>query len=174
VQHILHDYSTADFTYVDDSWLIDGVTIQKEAYVAALKVKTLDCARDIIRTIRRSNGRREGFKDMIVKGNERGWWKDEDGNPKLLPVVELLLDEATRWDSCFIMLNRFRTLRKVSSPNYTSRHGLIVAQAVDRFLQQSLPAKRLTSMQWHFLEDLEVILEVSVAVLENRDPFTIL
>ncbi|KAG2347127.1 hypothetical protein BDR05DRAFT_841371, partial [Suillus weaverae] len=48
------------------------------------------------------------------------------------------------WDSCFIMLNRFRTLRK----------------AVDRFLQQSLLAKRLTSMQWHFLEDLEVILEV--------------
>jgi hypothetical protein len=32
---------------------------------------------------------------MIVKGNERGWYKDKDGNPKQLQVVELLLDEAT-------------------------------------------------------------------------------
>jgi hypothetical protein len=30
-----------------------------------------------------------------------------------LPVVELLLDEATRWDSVFVMLNRLRTLRLV-------------------------------------------------------------
>lgn len=113
VQHILQDYPAADFTYVGDSWLIDGATIQKEAYVAVLQAKSLDRARDVVRTIRRSNGRREGFKDMIVKGNEKNWYKDEEGNPKQLPVVELLLDEATRWDSCYIMLNRLRTLRKV-------------------------------------------------------------
>jgi hypothetical protein len=29
-------------------------------------------------------------------------------------------------------------------------------------------------MQWHFLEDLEVILEVSIGVFKNCDPFTIL
>ncbi|KAG2064091.1 hypothetical protein BDR04DRAFT_956024, partial [Suillus decipiens] len=57
---------------------------------------------------------------------------------------ELLLDEATRWDSAFMMLNCCRTLCK----------------PLDRFLQQFLLVKKLTPMQWHFLEDLEVILEV--------------
>lgn len=116
VQHILHDYPTLDFTHVDDSWVVDGTTIQKAEYVAALRSKALDHARDVIRTIRRSAKRREGFKDMIVRGNEKNWYKDDEGNPRQLPVVELLLDEPTRWDSAYVMLNRLRTLRKVKLP----------------------------------------------------------
>lgn len=116
MQHILHDYPTLDFTHVDDSWVVDGTTIQKVEYVAALRSKALDHARDVIRTIRRSAKRREGFKDMIVRGNEKNWYKDDEGNPRQLPVVELLLDEPTRWDSAYVMLNRLRTLRKVKLP----------------------------------------------------------
>jgi hypothetical protein len=32
---------------------------------------------------------------MIVRGNEKNWYKDEEGNPRPLPVVKLLLDEGT-------------------------------------------------------------------------------
>jgi hypothetical protein len=54
MQHILQDYPTLDFTHVDDSWVVDGTTIQKAEYVAALRSKALDHARDVICMICRS------------------------------------------------------------------------------------------------------------------------
>jgi len=84
-----------DFTHVKDSWVVYGLTIQKVEYVTVLQCKSLDHTRDVICTICRSNKQCEGFKEMIVRGNEKNWYKDEEGNPRLLPVVKLLLDEGT-------------------------------------------------------------------------------
>lgn len=56
VQHILHDYLTAEFMHVGDSWIVHGgATIQKVEYVTVLKAKALDQARDVVCTICRSN-----------------------------------------------------------------------------------------------------------------------
>jgi hypothetical protein len=53
---------------------------------------------------------------MIVRENEKNWYKDDEGNPRQLPVVELLLDEPMHWDSAYVMLNHLWTLRKVKLP----------------------------------------------------------
>ncbi|KAG2035623.1 hypothetical protein BDR03DRAFT_1012308 [Suillus americanus] len=84
----------------------------------------------------------------ITTGNDNKWFLDHTGSPTRLPVVQLLLDEPTHWDSVYVMLNRLCTLR----------------QAVDMFFQNPnqhmITDKRLTLMEWHFLQDLEVILEI--------------
>src|SRR6267154_6258055 len=77
VKHILQDYPTAEFTHVGDSWVVDGATIQKAEYVAVLRSKALDHARDVVRTIRKSNKRREAFREMIIRGNEKNWYRDD-------------------------------------------------------------------------------------------------
>jgi len=76
-------------------------------------------ARKVVRLLRSSDLRREGFRDFIRDGNQRGWFigKDEDGNCTtiLVPQLELLRDVKTRWDSVYMMLQRLRQLRSVSS-----------------------------------------------------------
>ncbi|KIK33567.1 hypothetical protein CY34DRAFT_42461, partial [Suillus luteus UH-Slu-Lm8-n1] len=98
--------------------------------------------------IRASNQRRDRFRDTILRGNEEGWFRDDKGELTQLPVVELLLDEPTRWDSVYVMLNRLWTLRQVISAFF------------DAWTQRNISEKRLSEMDWQFLQDLEVILEV--------------
>jgi hypothetical protein len=71
VKHILQDYLTADFTNVGNSWAVDDAIIQKVEYVAALRSKALDYAREVMCTIRKSNKRCEAFKEIIVRGNKK-------------------------------------------------------------------------------------------------------
>jgi len=87
-------------------------------WFSGLKHDPLKRARRIIRLIRSSDQRRQGFQDYIKDGNERGWFvaKGEDGDRTTIPVpqVELLRDVKTRWDSVYLMLQRLRQLRPVS------------------------------------------------------------
>ncbi|KAG1791709.1 ribonuclease H-like domain-containing protein [Suillus plorans] len=73
----------------------------------------------------------------------------------LLPVVELLCDEPTRWDLTYIILNRLRTLR----------------QAVDDFLddndQRAIFHLKLEPVEWQILQDLEVVLEAPHAIQQS-------
>jgi hypothetical protein len=87
--------------------------IIKANYLEAVKGKALSRARDLVRTVRTSNQRRDSFRDTITTGIEKKWFQDDLGKTLRLPVVELLLDEVTRWDSVYIMLNQLRTLRQV-------------------------------------------------------------
>lgn len=113
VKHIVDDYATADFSCVEDNWYVCGQLIDKLEYICAITGKSLERARNLVRCMRASDQRRGSFKDIIVIGNEKGWFLGDDGKPIKLPVVELLLDEPTRWDSTFGMLNRMRTLQQV-------------------------------------------------------------
>jgi hypothetical protein len=113
VKHIVDDYTTADFSCVEDKWDVCGQNINKKEYVGAITGKALERARNVVRSIRASNQRRGNFRDTIVIGNEKGWFQGNKGEPIKLPTVELLLDEPTRWDSVYVMLNRLRNLRQV-------------------------------------------------------------
>ncbi|KIK31465.1 hypothetical protein CY34DRAFT_39284, partial [Suillus luteus UH-Slu-Lm8-n1] len=73
---------------------------------------------------------------------------DENGDLIRLPVIELLLDEPTRWDSVYVMINRLQTLQQV------------VTAFFDAWAQCNISDKRLSDIDWQFLQDLEVILEV--------------
>jgi hypothetical protein len=113
VKHILDEYATANYSAVADTWTIEDLDIQKVDYVQAVQAKPLERARHIVRLVRASHQRRDRFRDTIIRGNEEGWFHDENGDAIRLPVVELLLDEPTRWDSSYVMVNRMRTLEQV-------------------------------------------------------------
>jgi hypothetical protein len=115
VKHILDDYTTADFSDVENTWTVCGQDITKINYISAVTGKTLERTRNLVRSVRASNQRRANLRDTIVIGNEKGWFRGDRGEPIKLPEVELLLDEPTRWDSTFVMVNRTRNLRQVRS-----------------------------------------------------------
>jgi len=79
----------------------------------------LNHAQKVIRLLRSSDQRREGFRDFIKAGNQGGLFieTDEDNNRTTVevPQLEVLRDVKTRWDSVFLMLRRLRQLRPVSS-----------------------------------------------------------
>ncbi|KAG1782087.1 ribonuclease H-like domain-containing protein [Suillus placidus] len=95
------------------------------------------------------------FRDCILRGNEEGWFRDDNGDLIQLPVVELLLDEPTRWDSVYVLINRLRTLQQA------------VTTFFDAWAQCSISEKRLSEMDWQFLQDLEVILEAPHATQQK-------
>jgi hypothetical protein len=115
VKHIIDDYHNADFSFMAEQWSIGnrGPLVIKEEYLEAVKGKALSRARDLVRTVRASDQRRNSFRDTIITGNEKEWFQNDLGEKVRLPVVELLLDEVTRWDSTFVMVNRMGTLRQV-------------------------------------------------------------
>lgn len=51
---------------------------------------------------------------VLFIGNENGWFKNQAGETKILPIKQLLRDVRTRWDSTFYMLRDFIDMRLVS------------------------------------------------------------
>jgi len=116
----LKDESNSDFQYLLGNLpelteealqampLPDGVTI--EGYRAALVADIVGMARKLVTACRSSGQRREDFELTIREGNEAHSWTDSEGNPLLLPVLQLLRDCETRWSSTFLLLDRVLTL----------------------------------------------------------------
>ena len=88
-------------------------------WLACIKRDPLQRAWRIIRLLRSSDQRREGFRAFIRDGNERNWFtaKDSDGKcaPVQVPELQPLRDVKMRWDSVYMMLQRLRELRPVRS-----------------------------------------------------------
>lgn len=121
VSHTIKAYTTADFSHVAPTWVdFLGNVVVKEEYVQALATDPIATGRDIIRIIRASGQRRKGFHDTIINRNSNQWYT---GNTTQVPVVELLRDVKTRWDSTFFMINRLRALRLVSCHHRTISHS---------------------------------------------------
>ena len=84
-----------------------------------VKRNPLERARGVIRILRSSDKRREGLANLIRDGNARKWFfvKDEYGKRKQtkVPKLQPLRDVKMRWDSVYMMLERLRVLRPVSS-----------------------------------------------------------
>lgn len=80
----------------------------EETFEMALARDPISLARSIIRSIRASGKRREMFDTLIKDGNEKGWYGC------IVPLLQLLQDVKTRWDSVFYMIQRLRLLRPVS------------------------------------------------------------
>jgi hypothetical protein len=68
----------------------------------------------MVQVIRVSGLRQDAFDEVIVNGNEKGWFKQ--GRPPkvvIVPCQQLLRDVRTWWDSVYAMLRRLRMLRPV-------------------------------------------------------------
>jgi hypothetical protein len=63
--------------------------------------------RALVRGIRASGQRQEQLNNVILGGNQYGWWMDGQGEAMLINV-------RTQWNSTYQMLVRARELRQVS------------------------------------------------------------
>jgi hypothetical protein len=90
-----------------------------ERWFADIKRDPLKRARRVIRLLRSSDTRKTAFREHIRAGNERGWFTvnvEKSKSVKVtVPEVHLLRDVKTRWDLVYLMLQRLRALRPVSS-----------------------------------------------------------
>lgn len=86
-----------------------------EEWFHAIKQNPVRKGRKIIRTIRSSGQRREGFQLSITTGNQSQAFVNEKNQPIVVKQLQLLPDVKHRWDSLHVMLERMRDLRPVSS-----------------------------------------------------------
>ena len=91
------------------------------------------------------------------------WFTDEEGQSIQLPILELLHDVRTHWDSIYYMINRLRTLRQVCHI-WSDTPFLLDSKAVDIFFQaptnKDIADGWLQEMDWQVIEDMEIVLEV--------------
>ena len=96
-------YVNADFSAIAATWVgALGDTVNKGEYLKALAMDPVSLGRNIVHIICASSQCRKGFHDTIINGDANEWYT---GNATKLPVVELLRDVKTRWDSIFFMIN---------------------------------------------------------------------
>lgn len=85
-----------------------------EAYADALATDPVGMARSLVGVCRKSGQRRNDLRAVIVEGNMKGQFSDDDGTVFALPVQELLRDCETRWSSTYNMGGRVITLYPVT------------------------------------------------------------
>lgn len=104
---------------------IDRGNPELKRWFDGIRRDPLRCARRVIRLLRSSDQRREGFRNFIIDGNERKWFTMKDKNGKRVqidvPVQQPLRDVKTRWDSVYLMLRRLRELRPVCLSRWLDR-----------------------------------------------------
>ena len=86
------------------------VDLSSGCIIRALSSDPLDPighAHKAVHAIRGSGMHHDGFKEVIVNGNIKGWFKIIGPPPQTIQVqpLQLLRDVQTRWDSEYQMLN---------------------------------------------------------------------
>jgi len=126
-----------------------------QTFEEAVKRDPIALGRVVVRKIRSSGQRREHFKSIIVEGNSKAHFTHPDGRAIMVPILQLLRDVKTRWDSIYYMINRLRIMRP----------------AIDSFLaspvNKDLQTLRLTDVEWNTLQDIEAILAVPHAAQQT-------
>ena len=113
-KHATDNFTSADFSSIlESSFKFSNSSINKRTYVEALRKDPAVRACDVVRIVRSSSLRRESFKTLIVDGNNREYWRDEEQNVMELPVLELLREVKTHWDSRYSMAKRLRLYHQV-------------------------------------------------------------
>lgn len=80
-RHVTENYKAVDFLDIGvDAWVDSlGDIINRDTYIMELKRDPIKLARNIVRCLRASNGRRLAFQATIRNGNEMCCWIDADG-----------------------------------------------------------------------------------------------
>lgn len=99
--------------------------VTAQTYEEARARNPLQLLRGLIKAIRVSGQRREAFRACIENGNEMNLFTDDQVPPNTIkvPVLELLRDVPTRWDSIYLMIARARLLRPVSTLDFRLPHS---------------------------------------------------
>jgi hypothetical protein len=104
IMHAVKNYTKADFTTVTEMWVgaLDDTLVDKEKYLEALVRDPILLSHNIVHIIRSSGQCHKGFHDTIINGNANQWYT---GDLTQVPLVELLWDVKTCWDSIYFMIN---------------------------------------------------------------------
>ena len=78
--------------------------------------------RSLIKAIQVSEQRQASFDQVVLSGNDAGWWKDENDAPTTVEPLRFFHDIKTRWDSTYQMLVRLRMLKQVNTPPCSRAH----------------------------------------------------
>lgn len=71
--------------------------------------------RSLVKAIRATGQRQASFDQVVISGNDAGWWKNETGAPITIKPLKFLCDVRTRWDSTYQMLIRILMFKQVNS-----------------------------------------------------------
>ncbi|KAF9225639.1 hypothetical protein BS17DRAFT_879002 [Gyrodon lividus] len=156
--HIADQYMDIDFAMIGNAWvdaLDPNIVVDKDAYLEALREDPIALGHDVICIVHASNLRREAFNNTIITGNQMNWFTDEEGEPTNLPILKLIRDMKSHWDSIYLMIN----------------HLHILKQALDYFFRtrahRDIANHGLDEMHWCVLEDLETVLEIPHATQQT-------
>ena len=107
-----------DELVLDQCYIMTLVTLNSKNGLRVSSTIPSRHARRLICLLHFSDQRREGFRRFIQDRNKRNWFfaRDESGKrcPVEVPVLQLLRDVKTRWDSVYTMLEHLRQLQPVS------------------------------------------------------------
>jgi hypothetical protein len=111
VQRMLDRCTHADFTRCPWMWKNSaGKVIDRAEYVEMVQTDPIRLGRDVLRAVRSSGQRWSHFRHTILSGNEQERFINDTGDIVKLPVVQLLRDVKTCWDSTYYMINYLRAL----------------------------------------------------------------
>ena len=106
-KHATDDFASTNLTSIaESSFDFPSNNVSKQAYIEALKVDPVARARDVVCIVRSSSLHHESFKEIILDGNIKKYWRDEEKEVITLAVLELIHDVKTRWDSRYCMVKR--------------------------------------------------------------------
>jgi hypothetical protein len=100
-----NDKEIEDPTLIEDTFRRFAYDVDF-AYREALEKDVIAAARKLVNACRASGQRREALENVIVEGNKKEWFKDEQGRVYSLEILVLLRDVDTRWSSILYMIDR--------------------------------------------------------------------
>jgi hypothetical protein len=149
-QHILAEFTQLKFSDDKETFVPSSphTSSTPQSFQAAVKRDPIALGRSLVRVVRASGQRRENFVNTINDGNKKGHFSISDHTKIQVPLLQLLRDVKTRWDSVYYMIERLRVMRP----------------AIDHFLaspvNQEIASHRLSDVEWAALQDFEVILSI--------------
>ncbi|CDO76573.1 hypothetical protein BN946_scf184831.g9 [Trametes cinnabarina] len=148
VQHILEELKKTPRAPLEDP--SNSLPLAQRARIAdALAADPIGKVRALVSSCRQSDQRRTEFRRTIEEGNKDKLWKDAEGKPMELPVLQLLRDCETRWSSTFLMLKRV----------------FLLYPAIQTFLQHASRADishvALSADEYDVLKDIYQVLEIA-------------
>ena len=117
VQHIIANFTNIELAKAAAEF-VSALPLglpDKQTFEEAVQRDPVALGRNIVRVLRNSGQRHDLFDDIVQDGNEKEWI--QAGDPPVtveLPLVQLLRDIITRWDTVYYMVRRLHEMRPVS------------------------------------------------------------
>ena len=151
VQHMLDTYTHADFTWCPWMWKNSvGKVIDRAEYVEMVQTNPIWLGRDVVPAVPSSGQCRSHFRQTILSGNEQERFINNTGDIVKLPVVQLLCDVKTCWDSTYYMINCLPALQQVSNPPIYYSMNIMISSSLlgRRLLLRCSPQHRYCRLQF--------------------------